>query len=216
MNLKRILSFAVNDKEINTIIDSILIDKGISSLFIAGMKYTKMKEEPPAFSLGFSLCLDKLELPIGFIFISEQLSHLLNQEELEFVIAHELGHIMLNHSVVLALTTFGKEAILELLISELKLTREKAQNIIGVLKLLIANFSKKYRTIEEEITAQTELEADKYSASLIKKKEPAISCLKKFYIENPSGLSHANRDGKFLFPALTLEERIKAIERLKL
>ena len=70
------------------------------------------------------------------------------------------------------------------------------------------------KTIEEEITAQVELEADKHAVSLQGKKEPAISFFLKAARENIKAPTHVTVTGRFVLPALSFEERINALRNL--
>lgn len=210
---EKIISSVVNDGYIDTIISDLLTKKGIKITAVMGMKFTEESEDHP---LGFTLGIQLFDFfPVGLIFISDRLYHSLNKEEMEFVVAHEIGHIMLNHLVISSLLAFTKEIFITTLMNWLSLTRKEAENIVGVIKLISAVISRQ-TTIEERITAQKELDADKYAVQLQGRKEPALSCLRKFLAESSLGISHITENGLFKFPALTFKERIRAIESLRL
>ncbi|PIP13543.1 MAG: hypothetical protein COT45_01210 [bacterium (Candidatus Stahlbacteria) CG08_land_8_20_14_0_20_40_26] len=212
-HLEKIISSAVNDKNLDAIISDLFVKKGIKVTAVMGMKFTAESEDHP---LGFALGIQLFDVfPIGLIFISDHLCNSLSKEEAEFVVAHEIGHIMLNHLVISASLAFTKEIFITTLLKRSSLTREEAENIVGGIKLLSTIISKQ-TTIEEQITAQKELDADKYAVYLQGRREPAFSCLTKLSSKSILGISHITKNGLFEFPALTFAERIRAIEVLRL
>jgi Zn-dependent protease with chaperone function len=129
---------------------------------------------------------------------------------LEFVVLHELGHIVNNHSVSNLIFYGLKTTFISLVAEVFKVPAGVIENIIGFLKFLITFSGQK--TIEEQITAEKEIEADRYAVRLQGKKEPALSVLTKITNGNIDLPTHVTVDGNFIIPAITARERIKAIE----
>lgn len=204
-DLKRILSSARDEEKIQRIIGFHLRQQGLDSNWLGGLKFTDRTGDPPAFGGGLLFA----KVPIGLVFVSESFCNALSQEELEFVVLHELGHIVKSHSIANFIVALGKEFVTDLLASNLELPREQALGIIALLKWFFPG-----ARIEEGITAQKELQADEYAVTLQRKKEPAISVLQKLARENIRAPSHVTVTGAFVLPAITFEQRIDAIRNL--
>jgi len=209
VQLERIVSSAVQDKRLDVIINHLSTKESINFTAVLGMRFKTEGEDPSAFCLGFQIS----GFPIGLIFVSDELYNSLGNEELEFVIAHEIGHIMLNHCVISSALSFVKEVFIYLLSNMLECSRKKAEDFFGIIKLILVLISKQ-KTIEEEITAQKELEADEYAVCLQKEKNAALSALTKLAGGNTHIFTHVTEDGKFKFPVLTFEDRIKHIKNI--
>ena len=94
-NIERILKTAKSDARLQTIITNYFQRIGYPQSLVSGLTFKETKTDSPAFCLGVQI----LNMPIGVILVSEELSKSLTQEELEFVVLHEMGHIMNNHFV---------------------------------------------------------------------------------------------------------------------
>lgn len=204
-NLRRILSSARNEEKIQRIIGFHLKGQGLDSSWVGGLKFVDGTDDPPAFGGGLLFA----NLPIGIVFISESYCSTLPDEELEFVVLHELGHIVKSHSIANLFVALGKEYVTDLLADTLDLPREQTLAIITLIKWIFPG-----ARIEEEITKQKELEADSYAVMLQGKKRPAISVLQKLARGNIKAPSHVTVTGTFVMPAITFEERIEAIRNL--
>ena len=160
VNIDRILKVATNDTKVQGIIDrNLALNKTMIKVNrVIGKKFKGKSGDPPAFSLGINL----LGVALGFIFVSEEFSALLDEKELEFVVLHELGHIIYNHAVLNFIVYASKTIIIELIAEGLEITQKQAQELIGLIKVFYIIFSGKM-TIEEEITAQKEFQADEYA-----------------------------------------------------
>jgi len=109
-NLDRILSSARSDGRLQAIITNYLFRDGYPRNAVAGMSFKGQREDPPAFSLGFYF-----GIPWGAIYVSDNLYSVLSQEELEFVVLHEVAHIVKNHIVPSSIIIIGKSMIIDFL-----------------------------------------------------------------------------------------------------
>lgn len=210
-DIDRILKSARTNPRLQVLIGNWLSRAGYQQYTVSGLMFKEEKNDSPAFTLGFQIW----NYPIGVIFVGEKLSNFLTDNELEFVILHEFGHIIKNHLVTSSFVWLGKGFIINLLADIFEVSQKRAQEYLGVLKALYTLFSGK-KTIEEEAKAQIELEADKYAVNIQGLKEPAISTLLKLSKGNIRAPTHATVDGRFPFPIITYEERIEAIKNLHL
>lgn len=208
-NMDRILNSAKTDAKLQMLIGNCLNRAGYPQYAISGLMFKEEKSDSPAFSLGFQLW----NYPIGAIFVGENLSSFLTDDELEFVVLHELCHIIQNHSIASSLIWLGKSIVIDFLADVFEVSKKRAQEYLGVIKALYMLFRSK-KTIEEEAKAQIELEADKYAVNIQRQKDPAISTLVKLSNGNIRAPTHVTIDGRFPFPIITYEERIEAIKRI--
>lgn len=206
-NFDRIVSSAKSDYRIQSIINSYLERDGFQSHFVSGFTFKERKKDPPAFSIGAAV----FRFPIGWICVSEGLLRMLSQEELEFVTLHELGHIIKNHSIGTFIVLLGKGFIVNWLADTFDLTTKKAKETLGLLKAIWMFFNKRTGTVEEDISARQELDADNYAVSHMNSREPAISVLAKLTKGEIRRPTHYTVDGKFVFPVITAEQRIETI-----
>jgi len=207
-NVERILRTAQADARLQTIINNYFQRVGYAQHLVGGLSFKEDKDDSPAFCLGFQV----FNMPIGLIFVSESLSKGLTQEEMEFVILHEMGHIMKNHFVGSSFVWLMKEYLIDILADVLDISKKKARETLEWLKAFYVLVSGK-KTIEEEAKAKLELEADNFAVVIQGRKEPAISTLMKLSKGNVRAPTHVTFDGRFPFPITTYEERIEAIRR---
>jgi len=216
-NLERAFSTSTSDIRFQTIINDYCRRNGFQQNLVAGLRFRHQRDVSPAFGFGmkFPSILGFPEFPIGAIFISDVLCSRLPEDELEFVVLHELGHIVYSHSVNNLIVYGLKTTFVSWLTEIFEVTPTVVENVIGLLKWLYHTWSGQ-RTIEEQITAQKELEADRYGVTLQGRKEPAISVLIKITNQNIDAPTHVTVDGSFVLPAITARERIEAIRNLHL
>lgn len=205
-DVERILRNAKKDARLQTIINNFFQRFGYTQHLVGGLAFKEKKEDSPAFCLGFQL----FNIPMGLIFVSESLSKVLTDDELEFTTMHEMGHIMKNHFVGTSFVWLMKSWIIEIIADLLELSRPKARDFLDLLKAFYVLSSGK-KTIEEEVKARIELEADQYAIMVQGRKEPAISTLHKLSKGNLRAPTHVTFDGCFPFPVITFEDRIGAI-----
>jgi len=210
-DMDRVLDSARTDPRLQILIGNCLSRAGYQQYAVSGLMFREGKNDSPAFTLGFQLG----NYPFGLIFVGEKLSSFLTDNELEFVILHEFGHIIKNHLVTSSLVWLGKGFIIDLLADIFEVSQKKAQEYLGVLKALYMIFSRK-KTIEEEAKAQIELEADAYAVTIQGTNEYATSTLLKLSKGNVRIPTHVTVDGRFPFPIITYEERIQALNNLHL
>ncbi|MDH5374358.1 MAG: M48 family metalloprotease [Candidatus Bathyarchaeota archaeon] len=216
-NLDRVLSSAKPDTRLKVVIGEYARRGGFQQNWVAGLQFVHQHEVSPAFGFGmnFPSFLGYPEFPVGAILVSDNFCGNLPEEELEFVVAHELGHIVNNHSIQ-NLVVFGAKEIFVLWLAEqTEIPVDTIRNGIGLLKNIIYVLTGQ-RTIEEQITAQKEKDADKYAVVHQRTKEPAISVLTKITNGNIDIPTHLTVDGSFVTPAITARERIEAIRNLYL
>jgi len=213
-NLDRAFSSATSDASLQTTINEYLRRDGFQQNGVVGLRFRFQREVSPAFGFGVKLpaILGFPEFPIGTVFISDIYYTTLPDEELEFVVLHELGHIVNSHSVNNLIVYGVKRILISWFADILEIPQTQVENIIGFLKWLYTASGQ--RTIEEEITAQKELEADRYAVTLQGRREPAISVLTKINNQNIDAPTHVTVDGVFVTPAINARERIEAIRNL--
>jgi len=209
-DVEEILRTAGSDARLQTMINSYFQRIGYQQHLVGGYSFKEERDDSPAFCLGFQI----FNLPIGLIFVSEGLSKILKEDELEYVVLHEMGHIMKNHFVSTSFVWLMKSWIVDIIADGLEVSKKKATEYLEWLKVIYVVLSGGRRTIEEEAKAKVEVEADQYAVTFQGKKEPAISTLLKLSKGNIRAPTHVTFDGRFPFPVTTFEERIEAIKKL--
>ena len=210
-NVERILRDAKSDVRLQTIINNYFQRVGYAQHLVGGLTFKEKKDDSPAFCLGFQV----FNIPIGVIFVSEGLSKVLTDEELEFTVLHEMGHIMKNHFVGTSFVWLMKSWIIDIIADSLDVSKRKARDHLDLLKAFYVLLSGK-KTVEEEAKARLELEADQYAVMVQGRKEPAKSTLLKLSKGDIRAPTHITFDGRFPFPVITYEERLEAIRNLTL
>lgn len=216
-NLNRVFSSAKPDARLKAIIGEYARRGGFQQNWVAGLQFVRQREVSPAFGFGmkFPSFLGYPEFPVGAILVSDNFCGNLPEEELGFVVAHELGHIVNSHSIQ-NLVVFGvKEIFVSWLAEQTEIPVDTIRNGIGLLKNIIYVLSGQ-GTIEEQMTAQKEIDADRYAVVHQGTKEPAISVLTKITNGNIDISTHLTVDGIFVTPAITARKRIEAIRNLRL
>ena len=208
-NVEEILRTAKSNARLQTIINSYFQRIGYPQHLVGGYTFKEKRDDSPAFCLGFQI----FNLPIGLIFVSEGLSKILKEDELEFVVLHEMGHIVKNHFVSTSFVWLMKSWIVDIISDGFEVSKQKAREYLDWLKAFYVLLSGK-RTMEEEAKARVELEADQYAVMFQGKKEPAISTLLKLSKGNIRAPTHVTLDGRFPFPITTYEERIEMIRKI--
>jgi len=208
-NVEEILRTAKSNAQLQTIINSYFQRIGYPQHLVGGYTFKEKKDDSPAFCLGFQI----FNLPIGLIFVSEGLPKILKEDELEFVVLHEMGHIVKNHFVSTSFVWLMKSWIVDIISDGFEVSKQKAREYLDWLKAFYVLLSGK-RTMEEEAKARVELEADQYAVMFQGKKEPAISTLLKLSKGNIRAPTHVTLDGRFPFPITTYEERIETIRKI--
>ncbi len=208
--LERIEKSSVNDMVIQKLIDEHLEEINNPWKLISGRRFNAELIDPPAFSRGIYVC----NVPLGAIYVSDQLYNHLDSEELRYIVLHEICHILYNNSAANFLLEFGKSGFNLLLSKWTKLELESVEDILGGVKTIIKEFG--YPGVEEQVKRNQELNADKYAVIWMGNKEPAISALTKLVQGKVEEISHITKYGRFEFPLLTIKERIQAIKQLKI
>lgn len=205
-DIERIFKNAQNDTRLQSIISYYGPRIGYNQHLVSGLTFKEEKDDSPAFCLGFQI----FNFPLGIICVSKGLSGILTQQELEFVVLHEMGHIMKNHFVSSSFVWLAKSFIVDVIADGFETTRKKATEYLEWLKAFYVLLTGK-KTIEEEVKKSVELEADKFAVMIQGQKEHAINTLLKLSKGDIRAPTHATFDGHFPFPVTTFEERIKAI-----
>jgi len=155
----------------------------------------------PAFALGGLLYPGWY---CGYIFVEEKFLQNFTQDEIIWILLHELGHIIHDHSII-SFTLRLPEILAEMdqSLSWIKIIKDSFK-LFQILQEGIST--------EEKILKEQEFEADKFATSLTSK-EIALSLLSK--IQKMYGdISHTNKILGFEFPYLFISERIEKIKRL--
>lgn len=149
-----------------------------------------------------------------FVFENIQKTYQLSDQEIEFILAHELSHIIKGHYPV--------SIILELPKIILDSIKEDWSKILGstidLIKLLI--YLKGDMPQKEAVMRDHEFEADEYAIFLMHikgyntAKNIAISCLTKLSGYNTSIPSHVAKIAKTNIPLLTINNRIARIRNI--
>jgi hypothetical protein len=196
------------DSKLQSIANSLLYKQGpLINFVIVGTfddKFVKKYNiDTIALSLGVTLRMPMFIIPMGVILIHEGFKQA-PEEWIRFTIAHELGHIYLNHFLI------------NVIVIELwKLIPTELRDLWIIIKEFIYHLNWPFhkRFLEEEIIAQKELEADKWAVMVLGEKSSALSFLN-WVKKQGITISHFSLFGKL--PALTIDERIKNIERLEI
>jgi Zn-dependent protease with chaperone function len=207
-NVERVLRIAKSDVRLQTVINNYFQRVGYAQHLVGGLSFKEEKDDSPAFCLGFQI----FNTPIGLIFVSEGLSKALTQEEMEFVVLHEMGHIMKNHFIGSSFVWLMKSWIIDMIADSLEVSKQKAREYLDWLKAFYVLLSGK-KTVEEEAKAKLELEADNFATMVQGRKDSSISTLLKLSKGNIRAPTHVTFDGRFPFPIITYEERIEAVRR---
>ena len=208
--IERVLSVAKSDSRLQTIVNNHLFKMGYAQHLVGGYLFKETKIDSPAFCLGFQI----FNYPVGLIFVGENFIETLTLDEIEFVVLHEMGHIMKNHFVANSFVWLAKSWIIDLIADVFDSSKERAKGYLELLKALYVVLSGGKRTIEEQTKAQLELDSDRYAVENQRRKEYAISTLDKLSHGNLRAPTHVTFDGNFPFPVITYEQRIEAIRRI--
>ncbi|MHA1579582.1 MAG: M48 family metalloprotease [Candidatus Freyarchaeota archaeon] len=204
--LERIEKSSVNDPVIQEIIDEHLEEINAPWKLILGRRFQAEPGDPHAFSRGIYVC----RVPLGVVYVSDQLYSSLNREELRYIVFHEVYHILNNDSAANFVYELESLGFSNLVSEWTRLEPEEAQEVLEGVRAVLEDFESSFRM--GSVGRSRELGADRYAVIWASGKENAISALKKLAEMGVDGLSHIGRDGRFEPPALTIEERIRTIE----
>ena len=201
--------FEISKTMIQSKINNFMQKLNIPSHGIYAELYDGLKNGSLAYSKGSYF----LGVYMGGIFISKDITlHIpqLTEEEFDFVITHELSHIILRHyptSIILELPN----AILTSIKEDWAKITELGIDFIKLMLILKGNLPPK-----ENIKKNQEIEADIQAVYLTYNKASAMSCLRKLAKGNIFCGSHHTKIFNTDFPILYFNERISAIEQLQL
>jgi Zn-dependent protease with chaperone function len=167
-NVEDILKVARSDAKLQTIINNYFQRIGFTQHLVGGLTFREGKDDSPAFCLGFQV----FNTPIGLIFVSEGLSKILKEEELEFVILHEMGHIMKNHFVSTSFVWLMKSWIVDIIADGFEVSKQKAREYLEWAKAIYVILSGGRRTMEEEAKARVELKQTNMQLRIKARKNP--------------------------------------------
>jgi len=151
--------------------------------------------------------LPVLNIPFGEIYINEQLNHMLTDDELKFVLAHEVVHIDQNHLPFAVLLKLPRIILKEL--GKEYLAACGLSLLWELIRMWI--YLQGELPPEAAITKQQELQADIWAIFLTGNKSAAISCLKKLVNNDLSKPSHLWEILDVKLPVMTMYERISRI-----
>ena len=92
---------------------------------VGGLTFKEENDDSPAFCLGFQI----FDYPIGAIFVGENLSKNLTDPELEFVVLHEMGHVMKNHFVSTSFVWLMKSWVIGIIGDMFDVSEKKSKGI---------------------------------------------------------------------------------------
>jgi Zn-dependent protease with chaperone function len=206
--LDRIEESSVAEPVIQNIIDAHLECINSPLKLVSGRKFNAEPNDPAVFSRGVYIAY----VPLGVIYVSDQLYNRLDSEELQYIVLHEIYHILNNDSSVNFLSEFEKPGFNSLLSKWAEIQLVEAEALLEDMRAVIKECG--YPEAEETVRRNQELNADKYAVTWMGNKEPAISALKKLAQGKVESLPHVTKYGDFEFPELVIKERIEAIKQL--
>jgi len=148
-----------------------------------------------------------LKVPVGQILVSDSLIRKLSENELKFVLAHEVVHIDQSHLPVKILLELPKKIIDEL--GKISPLAFHFSILWDIIKLVFRFFGG--LPPEAAITKQQELQADIWAIYLTRDKTAAINCLKKLVNNDLDEPSHLWEVFNVKLPIMTMRERIDLI-----
>jgi Zn-dependent protease with chaperone function len=161
-----------------------------------------------ACSIGFSIGKSAL----GMIFVDKSVLEKLPRECQDFILAHELIHIIKNHSIMKLVVRYAFQMSLSMY-NEIMNKSIKNNDVVGLIfSLLLLFISLMIQEADANTVKRQELEADATAAQLIGC--GGTSCAVKFLLEMKNmgvNVSHVNVLG---LPALTIDERINNLKQL--
>ncbi len=117
---------------------------------------------------------------------------------------------MNNHSIETLFMAGIKSWVVDVLADSLNMSKKNVRDLLGILKQLYT-FASGKKTIEEEARANHELVADRYAVNLTGNSGAAVNTFLKLSGGNVQHPTHVSIDGNFEIPAITFDERIRAI-----
>jgi hypothetical protein len=206
--LDRIEESSVGEPVIQSIIDAHLECINSPLKLVSGRRFDAEPDDPPVFSRGIYISC----VPLGAIYVSDQLYNRLDSEELQYVVLHEICHILDNSSASNFQSEFEKSRFNQLLSKWAQIQLEEAEIIMEDVRAVVRECG--YPGVEGQIRSNQEINADKYAVTWMENKEPAISALKKLAQGKVESLPHITKNGGFEFSEITIKERIEAIKKL--
>lgn len=185
---------AIPDQQFQPIVNE-LASKNYQWHFLKAMRLSREQSTKvgPAASLGLYF-----NGPVGFIFLSDDLTRILNPSEFKFVIGHEMSHIAKSHIIARYMALLFEEFLVEIF------SRQAVDLFKGIFYFGGEKVSKVMR--------ENELEADRDAANLIGSIDVGISALEKlaqyYAAGNLGASSHFTLLAKLPLPIVTFRERI--------
>ncbi len=142
---------------------------------------------------------------LGLIRINPSVLNLLTGEEIDFVLSHELFHILNNH-----LITRGTMEISKTMLKEASKTDEDAKAIKGILELInIASVALGKLPLEPSITKIQEISADVWAIRFTGNYNAAVSALTKLVKHDLDSPSHLWELYGVKLPVMSMNKRLK-------
>ena len=149
-----------------------------------------------------------LSYPFGKIRVARKLLELLTDAEIEFVLAHEVAHIHLNHVVSTASFAVARE-----LANEVAKHDAQWKTIIKLWdSFMLLRYGKGTLPPSAVVTKKQELDADTWAVFLTGNKLTACSALLKLVGNNPNAPSHTWEVFDKPLPVMTIRERMAALK----
>ena len=175
--------------------------------------YVKYVKNAPAFGIGGTLptqiagfTVSKRPSALGLIGVEQSLENILQQQEMEFVLAHEYSHILMNHSPYLYLGSYLSKQVRD------RIARIQSK----VLRMTVGMVWDSLATrVTASFTKDSELVADAHASQLVGSSSiarNAIETLVRVYAGgNPDLPSHFEVKNGQIVTILTYQERLDAL-----
>lgn len=183
--------------DLQNLINDVMVQAGYPNHWIFGIVTDESKIPSPAFSIGLGT--------FGLIGASSNLISIMTHEELKFVVAHEVGHILHSHVLFNLAPSILKEIIGDRDFEDVK-------KFFALFEIFLMLTGKE--GFVRKITKDKELDADRFAILLMRDKESAKSALLKLVNNDMDQVSHMCKIGDVQLPALTIRERIESIDRI--
>jgi len=189
----------ISNSTVDTRIEVIL--KKYPYPYISGRKFKHQSTFPPAFTIGFTA----IGSSFGGIYISDTILDNFKEKELEWIILHEIAHIVNNHLgwklIADYLSLLGAEFFAE----TLETSFSTGELIIKMIRAYVTMTS-------GGITKEFELAADRWASDYQQTTSHGISVLVKISEGDVDRVSHVSSGFSFEVPALTIRQRIEALQ----
>lgn len=148
-------------------------------------------------------------IALGKIKLSQKLLNLLTAAEVDFVLAHEVAHIHLNH-----LVGTGSFQVARALVEDAAKSNTQLKALLTIWDILkVISYGGGNLPPSAALTKEQELDADAWAVWLIRNKEAAHNALCKLVGHNLDVPSHTWEVFDKPLPVMTVRERLAALDK---